>query len=137
MQDEETEINILKMIKVAFIWILLKIKRNGMNGICQRNGTKNLPKLNEVPFKCLLRKYGTEKKIHTKAKYMKFQNPGIKGTLKSSRKKNKTKTDDIQRIQNQNNIRLVTNGTEARSEFWEKFIFNLEFYIKTIKCVNV
>lgn len=51
MQDEETEINILKMVKVASIWILLKMKRNGMNGICQRNDTKNLPRLNEVPFK--------------------------------------------------------------------------------------
>lgn len=84
-------------------------------------------------MKCLLRKYGSEKKIHTKAKYMKFQNLEIKDTLKPSRKK----TDDIQRIQDQNNIRLLTNGTEARSKFWEKFICNLEFYIETIKCVNV
>lgn len=30
------------------------------------------------------------------------------------------------------------NDTEAGwSKFWEKFIFNLEFYIETIKCVWV
>lgn len=50
MQDEETEIGILKMIRITSIWILLKIKRNGMNAICQRNGTEKFPRP-EVPFK--------------------------------------------------------------------------------------
>lgn len=50
-----------------------------------------VPKISPDWMKCLLRKYGSEKKIHTKAKYMKFQNPGIKDTLKPSRKKTKQK----------------------------------------------
>lgn len=50
MQDEESEVRIFKIIKVVSIWILLKIKRNGKNEICQRNGTKKLPRT-VVPIK--------------------------------------------------------------------------------------
>lgn len=88
-------------------------------------------------MKCLLRKYGSEKKDTYQGKIYEISKSGNKRYPKTFQKKNKTKTDDIQRIQNQNNIRLLMNGTEARSKFWEKFICNLEFYIETIKCVNV
>lgn len=50
MQDEESEVRILKIIRVASIRILLKIKRNRKNEICQRNGTKKLPRT-VVPIK--------------------------------------------------------------------------------------
>lgn len=50
---------------------------------------KNFPELNDMHFK--VESMGSEKKIHTKAKYMKFQNPKEKGTIKPARKKKKKK----------------------------------------------
>lgn len=56
---------------------------------------KNFPEL-----QCLLRlKAWSEKKTDNRTKYMKFQNPGIKGALKPvQEKKKKKKADHIQRI---------------------------------------
>lgn len=73
---------------------------------------ENFPELNDMHFK--VESMGSEKKIHTKANYMKFQNPKEKGTIKPARKKKK-KADHIQRNKNQNNIRLLKNDTKARS----------------------
>lgn len=51
-------------------------------------------------MKCLLRKYGSEKKDTYQGKIYEISKSGNKRYPKTFQKKNKTKTDDMQRIQN-------------------------------------
>lgn len=79
---------------------------------------KYSPELNEVPFKI--------ESMEVKKRYILRQNKISKsGNKRNPKALQKINPGNIQRIKNQNNIKLITNGTETRSKFWEKFIFNL------------
>lgn len=87
MQDEESEVRILKIIRVASIWILLKIKRNGKNGICQRKVLKKLPRT-VVPFKIESMEMGGKDTYRDKIQEIsKFWNKGGPKTLPGRKKK--------------------------------------------------
>lgn len=77
-----------------------------------------------------------KKKKKTYQGKIEFQNPMGKKDPKTFQENKKA--CHIQRIKNRNNIKLLTNDTEAGDQnSGKKLFFNFEFYIKTIKYVSV
>lgn len=75
---------------------------------------------------------GSEKKTHTKAKYMESQNPN----KKTSQKKEKQTTYKELRIRITSDFKKMTLKLEDQNS-GEKGIFSSGFYIKTIKYEGV